>query len=383
MSKKSKLYNDASQVMFEYYGGGGVPRNVTHVRFHPSVVNVRSEAFHSRKSLVEVVINDGLREMGESAFYGCSSLQSISIPSTITKIGTFVFDSCIGLEEVVLKEGLKEIGHKAFANCKALQSITIPSTVEMIDTSAFFSCTEMREVILNDGLKKIGGGAFQKCPSLERITIPSTVDYIEPWTFYDCTNLQDVVLNYEGLQKIDDKAFQNTSLEHITFPFTVAYIGNFAFWDCSSLREVVLHNEEVHIGYKAFTNCSSLERFKFPSLWNRLDRIIQAGQRDIESRMDDVSAIEWRGGELVIPTVRRQIQNHSRLMENEVNADKEKLNKVKALISFYEMKEATTLFELALWKARIDQAEDRNVNRNAHRIEVPGPVKDAILQYVR
>ena len=47
------------------------------------------------------------------------------------------------------------------------------------------------------------------------------------------------------------------------------------------------------------------------------------------------------------------------------------------------MKEATTLFELALWKARIDQADDANGNRNAHRIEVPGPVKDAILQYLR
>ena len=47
------------------------------------------------------------------------------------------------------------------------------------------------------------------------------------------------------------------------------------------------------------------------------------------------------------------------------------------------MKEATTLFELALWKTRIDQAGDVNGNRNAHRIEVPGPVKDTILQYLR
>jgi len=53
-------------------------------------------------------------------------------------------------------------------------------------------------------------------------------------------------------------------------------------------------------------------------------------------------------------------------------------------LSYHEMKEATTLFELALWKSRIDQAADDayDMNRNACRIEVPGPVKDIILQYI-
>ena len=50
-------------------------------------------------------------------------------------------------------------------------------------------------------------------------------------------------------------------------------------------------------------------------------------------------------------------------------------------IKYYEMKEATTIFELALWKAKIDQGED-DVFRPACRIEVPGPVKGAILQYL-
>ena len=46
------------------------------------------------------------------------------------------------------------------------------------------------------------------------------------------------------------------------------------------------------------------------------------------------------------------------------------------------MKEATTLFELALWKEKINQAEGIPINRNACRIEVPGPVKDTILLYL-
>ena len=58
------------------------------------------------------------------------------------------------------------------------------------------------------------------------------------------------------------------------------------------------------------------------------------------------------------------------------------LEKIVKLISFHETKEATSLFELALWKEKINQAEVNNINREACRIEVPGPVKDTILLYL-
>ena len=64
---------------------------------------------------------------------------------------------------------------------------------------------------------------------------------------------------------------------------------------------------------------------------------------------------------------------------------KQSYDEVYKLISYYEMKEATSLFELALWKAKIDQVDDvvELASRDASRIEVPGPVKAKILQYVR
>ena len=66
-----------------------------------------------------------------------------------------------------------------------------------------------------------------------------------------------------------------------------------------------------------------------------------------------------------------------------IEVDKEKLDKIVKLITYYEVKEATTLFELALWKAKIDQADrGRLLIRGSCRVEVPGPVKDSILQYL-
>jgi len=338
------MSNKRQKVSFLYTGNGcRVPKNVKRVRFHSSVVEVYDydigmSPFQGCKSLVEVVLNDGLIEIEEDAFQDCTALQSINIPSTVTKIGDDAFNDCGDLREVVLNEGLQKIGDRAFINCDALRSITIPSTVDEIGNMAFYYCTNLRDVVLNYGLKKVRTITFEGCTSLQSITIPSTV--IE--------------------------------------------IDTVAFKDCTELREVVIYNEEVQIDDKAFNNCTSLGRFKFPGLYTRLDNIIQAGQRGIEGKMDDIPTVEWRAGELSIPTVSREIRMPWGSMETAVEVDKEKLDKIVKLIRYYEMKEATTLFELALWKSKIDQADISNpADRAASRIEVPGPVKDTILQYLR
>ena len=379
----SKMDNDTDTpskvIMFEYKGED-VPQKVTHVRLNPSVVEIDNEAFHRRDKLREVVLNDGLREIGAHAFNGCKELQEINIPSTVIKIDEYAFCSCKSLVEVVLNDGLTEIDSYAFTGCSSLQSITIPSTVTNIGLNAFSNCTNLREVVLSDGLKKIGGGVFNDCSSLESITIPSTVTEIEEYAFNDCSSLRKVVLD-EGLTKIGEAAFGDcTSLERIIIPSTITEISKFAFRGCGSLHEMVLHNKGLQI---SLIGCTSLERFKFPRLSFRLDNIIQVGQRGIEAKMDDIPAVEWRDGELVIPTVRREIEEPWGRVVNVVELDKEKIDKIVRLIRYYEIKEATAMFELALWRARIDQADDTDdINRDAYRIEVPGPVKDTILQYI-
>ena len=64
------------------------------------------------------------------------------------------------------------------------------------------------------------------------------------------------------------------------------------------------------------------------------------------------------------------------------NTIKASLDQIVCWIRYYEIKKASTLFELALWKAKLDQEEARPIDRMAYRIEVPGPVKDAIMQYL-
>jgi len=370
-------------VQFEYMGMDNgvqrIPKDVVGVRCHPSVKRISQGAFMQSEQLKKVVFNEGLQVIMLNAFSGCTSLQSIAMPSTLTKVDAYAFQDCSKLEKVVLNVGLREIGEFAFDKCTSLQSIVIPSTILEIGYCSFADCSDLRKVEIQEGLKLICTGAFTCCRTLQSITIPSTVEDIGVQAFDRCSDLRDVMLN-EGLVKIRYKAFANCrSMQSIVLPSTVKDIDYHAFGDCTSLREVVIHNEDVRIGSKVFGGCSSLERFKFPSLSTRLNNIIQAGQRDIEAKMDDIPAVEWRGGELVIPSVSRQIETEWAVFDDVIDLDREKLSKVEGLIAYYERKEATAIFELALWKANIKQD---TTDREARRVEVPGPVKDVIMQYL-
>ena len=179
----------------------------------------------------------------------------------------------------------------------------------------------MSRVVLNEGLTYIGENAFKGCTSLESISIPSTVTNIEFRAFNQCRNLRELTLN-EGLKEIDFEAFEIASIS------------------------------------------------------DRLNDIIQSGHWvGIERKIDNMPHVEWTGSKLLVSAVDISLTWWIDI--------KERLRPAISLITYYEIKEFTSIFELALWKAKIDQAEDTDMGgRDACRIEVPGPVKDVILQYL-
>ena len=274
-------------VMFEYTGKGCVaPKNVTSVRFHPSVIEVEDEAFRGFKHLEEVVFHEGLQKIGRNAFHSCKSLSSITVPSSVTEISHGTFNCCISLKKVTLNEGIQKIGEWSFQNCSSLLSITIPSTLTEIRDGAFAYCAKLKEVVLNEGLQQVG-----------------------QYVFYGCT---------------------------------------------------------------------SCERLVFSSLATRLDVLIQTGSwKDIENKVHEVrGVVERSDGELFVS---RQTMGGVRKW----NRARKDLDKIVRLISYYEIKEGTSIFELALWKFKLDQVDEANpTTRKKCRMDVPGPVKDIILQYL-
>ena len=166
---------ESNNIEFEYTGKDRfvVPKNVTSVRFHPSVIEVENEAFEKCNNLKGVILNEGLQKIGLWSFCYCTSLSSITIPSTVIEIGHHSFWSCNNLREVVLNNGLQKIGAVAFWYCTSLSSIKLPSTVTEVGSDAFYSCSSLREVVLYGVPREIGKNAFISCTSLERFTFPT------------------------------------------------------------------------------------------------------------------------------------------------------------------------------------------------------------------
>jgi len=383
--------NTSNDIMFEYSGNGQiVPKDVTIVHFHCSVTDVERQTFIECTELKEVVLNEGLVTIDYGAFDKCTSLTSITLPSTVTEIGHKAFNECSSLKEVVLNEGLKEIGELAFEKCTSLQSITLPSTVTSICYHAFACCSLLESIKLPSTFTKIGSCAFYRCTSLESITIPSSVNEIGGCAFTHCTNLREVVLN-EGLQRIEHGAFSYCKLQEITIPSSVTEIGDASFYSNNHLKEVVCNGELPKMNHDAidptFKKCSALERITFPNISSRLEDVIRAGQADAQNKIQQYinrGDFEWeRGDTIYIPAEVYTCVSYTRRRPR-WDIVKEHFRQIVKWIRYFEMKEATTIFELALWKAKIDQVEDDiyERDRDACRVEVPGPVKDTIMQYL-
>ena len=129
--------NPNDEDIFIYTTGSIVPRDVVRCRVHPSVTTLPADVFFTCRELKEVELCEGLLEIEERAFFCCSALKQIAIPSTVIRIGGNAFYSCTILEDVELCEGLQEIGKYAFIECKSLKHMTIPSTVAVINSSVF------------------------------------------------------------------------------------------------------------------------------------------------------------------------------------------------------------------------------------------------------
>ena len=163
-----------------------------------------------------IVFDDILTTVGNYAFFGCTLLESITIPDDVASIGVYAFYNC------------------------GLKSITIPGSVETIKAQAFVDCTSLQTVTLSSGVSSIGPSVFEGCTGLETISIPATVSSIGNQAFDGCSSLQAVTIP-NGVTKIWFETFLGcSSLETVTIPATVTSIGGAAFWNCTSLESVTL-----------------------------------------------------------------------------------------------------------------------------------------------
>ena len=179
-----------------------------------------------QSSIENVIIEEGITNIGGYAFSGCSSLIKINIPDSVISIGGSAFEDCSSLENINIPNSVTSIDWYAFSGCSSLVSITIPDSITSIEESTFENCSSLTSISIPNSVTNILDYAFEGCSSLENINIPNSVEVIEYQTFKDCTSLARIIIP-NSITRIEEDAFLNcNSLKSINIPDSVTMIGD-------------------------------------------------------------------------------------------------------------------------------------------------------------
>ena len=217
---------------------------------------------------VNVIVKDGVTEIGSEAFSCCSGLTSITISESVTKIGDEAFFYCSNLESIKVDENnrvydsrencnaiIEKSSNKLVIGCK---NTKVPSGVTSIGARVFSDCNSLASIMLPDSMRYIGDDAFYRCSGLQSITIPSGVTSIGEAAFCGCSGLTSITLP-ETVTRIGRGAFSGCSyLTSITIPEGVTEIGDSAFFYCSALTSITIPESVKEIDYLAFSYCDNL-----------------------------------------------------------------------------------------------------------------------------
>ena len=264
----------------------------------------------------EYSIREGVKVIGDNAFFYCSSLRSFTIPNSVICIGDKVFEDCYFLKSITIPSSVVavignpfygwlgdlhneskafiyednvlfnkdktsliayiakdtkyiipncviNIGKHAFGGCKSLTSINIPNSVTTIGDEAFMECESIISIKLPNSVTSIGNYAFVNCGSLTSINIPNNITNIKDGTFCFCALKNIEIPN--SVTNIGSCAFAACDLTSIDIPDSVTSIGECALATCTSLTNINIPNSVKSIGDGVCLDCSSLTNINIPN----------------------------------------------------------------------------------------------------------------------
>ena len=268
---------------------------------------------------------------------------------------------------------------------RALQHITharIDKSVDEIEERAFRGCQRLVSVETHDGIRKVGRSAFSWCNSLPRINLKSAVE-VDEYAFYQCKNLADVEFG-DRLETIGSYAFDDCySLTHLKLP-SIITIRGCAFWNCRALIDIEFSERLETIELSAFYRCERLQRIAIPlkrdlfAIHQILQRYSQFDDCDQLVTVDIVGGIHETVASLHMESWRvemiAEINRINQILPNTIASEKtgeiqqwmdsviDKMDHYKAEHCRY-VKEGITLLELALWKAKLGEKDERRTKK--------------------
>lgn len=202
-------------------------------------------------------IPEGVKQIAESAFWGCVKLTQMHLPDSIKSIGNNAFANCSSLTDINFPNGITRVEYGTFAYCTALTDISLPGDVTYVGNSAFRNCRGLVSIDMSDNVEYIGDRGFINCEALNNITLSDRVTYIGSYAFSN-TGLVDITIP-NSVTRIASNSFSySEKLKGISIPNSVTSIGSGAFAYCSGLTSIIIPNSVTSIERSAFSNCTAV-----------------------------------------------------------------------------------------------------------------------------
>lgn len=216
--------------------------NFVSIKIPKTITRIGAYAFrqcgdmHTNSGLINVIFDSEsqLKLIDHDAFAGCYAIREFELPREVETIGENAFydDWCI--KKFTFQEGsrLKSIGGNAFHCNSSLQSLTLPSSVTNIDHHAFYQCSSLDEFVIPDGVESIERAVFAECSKLKTVTVPNSVKKIVQKAFLNCSSLETVV--YKGTADqwdnlINSSNFEQTDNGNFKNPTALKYLCTVTF----------------------------------------------------------------------------------------------------------------------------------------------------------
>lgn len=190
---------------------------------------VADQAYYRSQTLKEVILPNGIEEIGQFSF-ARSSIQKVQLPVGVKTIGYGAFYHCDNLVEVELPETIETVEPNAFSHTAWVKNFLAAGDADYLISGGVLVAYRGQQSTVNvpDGVRVIAAEAFANHTEIKELVLPKSLIIVGEAAFENCSNLSTVVLG-EQLKQIKDRAFAGCSIHNVTLPKTLESWGVNAF----------------------------------------------------------------------------------------------------------------------------------------------------------